>query len=142
MMNTKLFIVMGILWLLELIPSLYHDISPIYSYVVDICNLMQGVLVFLIFVFKRKVLISFQKKLGKIHRNYNYRIHLRLCQTQRYDFPIGKDTKKLRIGTSGGTTSMNTNVTSMDDSMKKDGRTSKANSLSTVSTIRMTNLKN
>ncbi|CRL01349.1 CLUMA_CG014319, isoform A [Clunio marinus] len=62
LMNLKLFIVMGISWLLEIMATVY-DNKP-WWYVSDGFNLLQGVLVFFIFVFKRKVLVAFQKKLG------------------------------------------------------------------------------
>jgi G protein-coupled receptor Mth (Methuselah protein) len=65
-MNLKLFIVMGILWLIEIIDTLV-EFHQTMSYFVDAFNLMQGVLVFLIFVFKKKVLMALQKKLGKFN---------------------------------------------------------------------------
>lgn len=64
MMNLKLFIVMGVSWLLEIFASLFNEHSIWWS-IADFFNLMQGVLVFFIFVFKRNVLVAFQKKLGK-----------------------------------------------------------------------------
>lgn len=65
-MNLKLFIVMGISWLLEIVATLLDGpMGPVWWYVSDAFNLLQGVLVFFIFVFKRKVLVAFQKKLGK-----------------------------------------------------------------------------
>lgn len=72
LMNLKLFIVMGISWLLEIFATLFDD-KPMLWYVSDGFNLLQGVLVFFIFVFKRSVLVAFQKKLGKLkhHRENN-----------------------------------------------------------------------
>lgn len=64
-MNLKLFIVMGISWLLEIVATLL-DKNPVWWYASDGFNLLQGVLVFFIFVFKKRVLIAFQKKLGKL----------------------------------------------------------------------------
>jgi hypothetical protein len=64
MMNLKLFVVMGVSWLLEIFASLFNEQSIWWS-ISDFFNLMQGVLVFFIFVFKRKVLVAFQQKLGK-----------------------------------------------------------------------------
>lgn len=55
---------MGISWLLEIIDTLL-DNQQLWGYVSDAFNLLQGVLVFLIFVFKKKVFVSLQKKLGK-----------------------------------------------------------------------------
>jgi G protein-coupled receptor Mth (Methuselah protein) len=63
-MNLKLFIVMGISWLLEIVDTLLNN-QQFWGYVSDGFNLLQGVLVFLIFVFKKKVFVSLQKKLGK-----------------------------------------------------------------------------
>lgn len=63
-MNIKLFSVMGISWLLEIISTLYNQDS-MWWYISDVFNCLQGVLVFFVFVFKRKVLVAFQKKLGK-----------------------------------------------------------------------------
>lgn len=56
---------MGVSWIVELIPGIYRNIPEVYEYPVDIINLFQGFLIFFIFVFKRKVLLAFQKKLGK-----------------------------------------------------------------------------
>lgn len=67
-MNLKLFIVMGISWLLEIFASVF-DNNPSWWYVSDGFNLLQGVLVFFIFVFKRSVFVAFQKKLGKLMRS-------------------------------------------------------------------------
>ena len=63
-MNIKLFSVMGISWLLEIMATLYKQQSFWWS-ISDVFNCLQGVLVFFVFVFKRKVLVAFQKKLGK-----------------------------------------------------------------------------
>lgn len=63
-MNIKLFSVMGISWLLEIMATLYQQQSFWWS-ISDVFNCLQGVLVFFVFVFKRKVLVAFQKKLGK-----------------------------------------------------------------------------
>ena len=63
-MNLKLFIVMGISWLLEILATIFNS-RPMWWYISDFFNLLQGVLVCVIFVFKRKVFVAFQKKLGK-----------------------------------------------------------------------------
>jgi len=65
MLNLKLFIVMGISWLLEITATIFYTKSTWWT-ISDVFNLLQGVLIFLIFVFKRKVLVAFQKKLGKL----------------------------------------------------------------------------
>lgn len=66
LMNLKLFVVMGISWLLEIVDTLIEN-QQFWGYVSDAFNLLQGVLVFLIFVFKKKVFVSLQKKLGKFN---------------------------------------------------------------------------
>lgn len=66
-MNVKLFSVMGISWVLELITTLYKE-PVILWYFTDFCNVLQGVFVFLIFVFKRNVLIAIKKRLGMATR--------------------------------------------------------------------------
>ncbi|CAO1344995.1 unnamed protein product [Diamesa tonsa] len=63
-LNLKLFIVMGLSWLFEITATVFYSHRD-YWMVTDFVNLMQGVLVFFIFVCKRKVLLAFQKKLGK-----------------------------------------------------------------------------
>jgi hypothetical protein len=62
-MNIKLFIVMGISWLLEVIATIF-DYPPELWYVSDIFNCLQGLLIFIIFVCKRKVLNAVKKRLG------------------------------------------------------------------------------
>lgn len=62
-MNIKLFCVMGISWLLEILATVYKQDSLWWA-ISDIFNCLQGVMVFLIFVFKKKVWVAFQKKLG------------------------------------------------------------------------------
>lgn len=68
-MNLKLFTVMGISWLVEILATVL-DKNPMWWYVSDAFNLLQGVMVFFIFVFKRKVLVAFQKKLGKVKQHH------------------------------------------------------------------------
>ena len=63
LMNLKLFCVMGISWLLELITSIYKEPIQLW-WITDFFNVMQGLFVFLIFVFKRNVLTSIKKRLG------------------------------------------------------------------------------
>jgi hypothetical protein len=62
-MNIKLFIVMGISWLLEVIATLFEYPAELW-YASDIFNCLQGLLIFIIFVCKRKVLNAFKKRLG------------------------------------------------------------------------------
>lgn len=63
LMNLKLFCVMGISWLLELITSIYKEPIQLW-WITDFFNVMQGLFVFLIFVFKRNVLTSIKKRFG------------------------------------------------------------------------------
>jgi len=65
MMNVKLFCVMGVSWFLEIVATVYKQNSLWWS-ISDTFNCLQGVLVFLIFVFKKKVLVAFRKKLGEV----------------------------------------------------------------------------
>lgn len=50
---------MGVSWIIEILTTFTHDLN-----FADIFNIFQGVLVFFIFVFKRKVLHELQQKLG------------------------------------------------------------------------------
>lgn len=68
LMNLKLFSVMGISWVLELITSFYKEPKELW-YVTDFVNVMQGVFVFLIFVFKRNVLTAVNKRLGIVTKS-------------------------------------------------------------------------
>lgn len=136
MMNLKLFIVMGVSWIVELIPSIIQNIPKVYEYSVDFINLLQGVLVFIIFVCKRKVLIAFQKRLGKIRRHFYF-----VCETKSYDFPIGIQGKFKGFGM-GTSSSNNTHATSLDYSVRSNGnQIKKVESTSTISAINMNVLK-
>lgn len=63
LMNLKLFCVMGVTWLLETISSFCREPKELW-WIADFVNVMQGVFVFLIFVFKRNVLTAIKKRLG------------------------------------------------------------------------------
>ena len=63
-MNLKLFLVMGVSWTLEVVSSLLPQVEKLW-YASDIFNILQGFFVFLIFVCKTKVLVEFQKKIGR-----------------------------------------------------------------------------
>lgn len=66
MMNTKLFIVMGITWVLELLSACFYNRSRVFIWIIsDSFNVLLGVLVFLIFVFKKRVWEEILQKLGK-----------------------------------------------------------------------------
>lgn len=66
-MNLKLFCVMGISWLMELITSFYTEPQYLWC-ITDSVNVLQGLFVFLIFVFKRNVLTAIKKRLGMATR--------------------------------------------------------------------------
>lgn len=62
-MNIKLFIVMGVTWSLEILATLLREYEQLW-YVSDWFNILQGVLVFMIFVCKSKVWESIKQRLG------------------------------------------------------------------------------
>lgn len=63
MMNLKLFTVMGVTWIFEIIATLVDEPAELW-YVSDTFNILQGVLVFLIFVCKTKVWEAIKQRLG------------------------------------------------------------------------------
>lgn len=65
-MNTKLCFVMGITWLLEIISILFYDHKKsLFWSISDSFNVLLGVFVFVIFVFKRRVWNEVLYKFGK-----------------------------------------------------------------------------
>lgn len=67
MMNTKLFIVMGTPWVLELLTACFYSRDRLFLGILsDSFNVLLGVLVFLIFVFKKRVWEEVLQKLGII----------------------------------------------------------------------------
>lgn len=62
-MNLKLFTVMGISWILEIISTFYKNSRA--ELILDTYNLLLGVFIFFIFVFKRKVLYELKCRFGK-----------------------------------------------------------------------------
>lgn len=62
-MNLKLFTVMGISWILEIISTFYKNRRV--EMILDTYNLLLGVFIFIIFVFKRKVLYELKCRFGK-----------------------------------------------------------------------------
>lgn len=62
-MNIKLFIVMGVSWLIEIVSTLVQGLDGFW-YFSDAFNILQGVLVFIIFAFKKKVWKAIQQRLG------------------------------------------------------------------------------
>ncbi|XP_076225665.1 G-protein coupled receptor Mth2 isoform X2 [Nomia melanderi] len=60
----KLFIVMGISWSMEIISWLFNNSPRFIWYLTDLTNTLQGVLIFLIFVWKDKIRRLLLKKFG------------------------------------------------------------------------------
>lgn len=59
----KLFIVMGVNWVMELISVLAADKDPTYTWILtDLANTLQGVLIFIIFVCKRQIWLLLVKR--------------------------------------------------------------------------------
>lgn len=64
-MNTKLFIVMGITWFMEILSIVLYDRKKVFFWVVsDSFNVLLGVFVFFIFVFKKRIWHAILFKLG------------------------------------------------------------------------------
>ncbi|XP_078049774.1 G-protein coupled receptor Mth [Augochlora pura] len=68
-MNVKLFIVMGILWIAESASSLMNTYSSyewkeLVFYCSDVLNCLHGLLIFILFVLKRRVYQALKKRLG------------------------------------------------------------------------------
>ncbi|KAM3965240.1 putative G-protein coupled receptor Mth-like 3 [Aphomia sociella] len=59
----KLFIVMGVNWLLEVISALYPELDNFWRFT-DAYNVLIGVIIFIIFVCKRKIFRLIKKRLG------------------------------------------------------------------------------
>lgn len=70
-MNLKLFLVMGISWLLELIGTFFPEPRQFW-YLWDSVNMLQGIFVFIIFVYKKKVLNAIKERLGVFPVNSIY----------------------------------------------------------------------
>lgn len=62
-MNLKLFTVMGISWVLEIIST--FNTNETITAILDTYNIFIGVFIFIIFVFKRKVLYELKCRFGK-----------------------------------------------------------------------------
>lgn len=59
----KLFMVMGITWMAELIPKVFA-VPKYMTYVLDLPNTLQGLTIFIIFVWKKKIKVLLLKRLG------------------------------------------------------------------------------
>ncbi|XP_076682631.1 G-protein coupled receptor Mth2 isoform X3 [Andrena cerasifolii] len=60
----KLFIVMGINWSMEIISWLFNNSPKYLWYLTDLTNTLQGVIIFLIFVWKGKIRLLLLKRFG------------------------------------------------------------------------------
>lgn len=108
-MNLKLFTVMGISWLLEFISSFYK--SKYVEYVLDTYNILLGVSIFFIFVFKRKVFYELKMRFGKrfaIDRIFK-------GNKSKNIFRLGINTRATGSATPRSTTVTNTANVSMKD---------------------------
>lgn len=63
-MNLKLFTVMGISWILEIMSTFAEN--HFYETIQDLYNIFLGVAIFVIFVFKRRVYREFKSRIGEI----------------------------------------------------------------------------
>jgi len=69
-MNVKLFIVMGISWIWEVVSFFMtkylhnEDWHHVFFYTTDVFNCLQGVLIFILFVLKSRVYQALRKRLG------------------------------------------------------------------------------
>ncbi|XP_044585430.1 G-protein coupled receptor Mth2-like isoform X5 [Cotesia glomerata] len=60
----KLFIVMGVNWSMEIISWIFGNKPDYIWYVTDVANTLQGLVIFIIFVWKRKIKILLLKRFG------------------------------------------------------------------------------
>lgn len=63
----KLFIVMGISWIFEIIATFYYEYDHLF-HISDAFNTLQGVFIFLIFVCKKNIFQKLQDKFGHAKR--------------------------------------------------------------------------
>lgn len=67
-MNTKLFVVMGINWLLEFLSIIFYSHKQVFFWVIsDAFNVLLGVFVFLIFALKRSIWNDILSGLGMLN---------------------------------------------------------------------------
>lgn len=77
----KLFIVMGITWSAEFVFWKFGKLSAYISFILDLPNLLQGVTIFMIFVWKGKIKRLLRKRLESKDRNP--RSHYSMDRTYR-----------------------------------------------------------
>lgn len=63
-MYLKLFIVMGINWSMEIISWIFRDTPKYVWYITDLGNTLQGLIIFIIFVWKDKIKRLLLKRMG------------------------------------------------------------------------------
>ncbi|KYN38891.1 G-protein coupled receptor Mth2 [Trachymyrmex septentrionalis] len=66
----KLFIVMGINWSMEIISWLFKSAPPYVWYISDLTNTLQGLIIFIIFVWKKKIKRLLLKRFGCQDRDF------------------------------------------------------------------------
>ncbi|KAG5321077.1 MTH2 protein, partial [Pseudoatta argentina] len=66
----KLFIVMGINWSMEIISWLFKSAPPYIWYLTDLTNTLQGLIIFIIFVWKKKIKRLLLKRFGYQDRDF------------------------------------------------------------------------
>lgn len=72
-MNTKLFVVMGINWLLELLSIIFYNHKQVFFWAIsDSFNVLLGVFVFFIFVFKKRIWEDILMTLGKRKEYFSF----------------------------------------------------------------------
>lgn len=69
-MNGKLFIVMGVSWFLEIFSAIFYD-HIAFFYITDVFNAFQGILIFSIFVCKRRTFEALKQQLGNFEIFFN-----------------------------------------------------------------------
>lgn len=107
-MNLKLFTVMGISWILEIIST--FSTNETIEFVLDTYNIFIGVFIFIIFVFKRKVLYELKCRFGK-----NYEVLEKTCIWYSLTFLKGIEVKNTGTATPRSTTITHTgNITLKD----------------------------
>lgn len=116
-MNLKLFIVMGASWLAEIISTLTPAFEELF-YVSDAFNVLQGVMVFMIFVCKKKVWIAMRARLGM--RNNLKKLFTFL--KKNFDFFLGFKPKPKRSQTTNTGLSGNTSTNGSGDLNTKYGK--------------------
>ncbi|CAK1580515.1 unnamed protein product [Parnassius mnemosyne] len=107
----KLFTVMGINWILEVISALYPDADYIWCFT-DVYNVLIGVTIFIIFVCKRKIFRLIKKRIKENFTNsknnseelkYKRTIPTRLCEDSQHQRG-SVETIRTTIGMENGVT--------------------------------------